>query len=236
MTSFVVGTYRGAGVLILAAAALLAAPSADATLILDYQMGQAGPQTQDPVLTASGGNLTGGSGLTQFSFTATDTYASAPVLHLNPATGATTLATGLSTNSFFTFSLTVGSSVVDFDLTSLTFDAARGGTGTPRGYGVLATTPTTTDESIKEATDLTTVRPTFTNQVIPLSGFSSLQNLTAGQTVTFKIPIYTPGTGSSIEFDNIRVNADVTVPEPGVVGLFGFAVVGLLARRRSRLT
>jgi MYXO-CTERM domain-containing protein len=210
----------------------LASSSTDAALVLNYQMGQAGPQTQDAVNTAAGGNLTAGAGLTQFSVTATDTYTSAPVLHVNPPNGATNLAEALTTNSFFTFSITVGSAVTDFDLTSLTFDAARGGAGTPRGYAVLATTPTTTDESIKGATDLTTVRPTLTNQSVPLSGFASLQNLSAGQTVTFRIPVYTPASGSSVEFDNIQVNANVTVPEPGVVGVGGLAALGMLARRR----
>jgi hypothetical protein len=75
-------------------------------------------------------------------------------------------------------------------------------------------TPTTTDELVQGATDFASVRPTWSPQSIDLSGFASLQNLTNGQAVTFKIAVYTPATASSVEFDDITVKGNVS---PGLL-------------------
>jgi hypothetical protein len=129
------------------------------------------------------------------------------------------LGTAVANQAWITFTLTVGTNVTDLDLSSLTFDAARGGAGTPRGYGVYVTTPTTTDELVQGATDVTTVRPTWSPQTISLSGFPSLQNLTSGQVVTFKIPFYSNAAGNSLEFDNFTVRGTVSPGIPaGYVG------------------
>ena len=175
-------------------------------LLVQYQMGQSSPQIQDAFNTAAGGNLTKGSGLNLFDPNSSILYSTAPSLAVTFNAVTPDLATALGNNSYFTFTLTAGSNVTDLDLNSLTFNAARGGAGVPRGYAVLVTTPTTSDQSVQGDTQLTTQRTDWGPlQTINLSSFVSLQNLTAGQTVTFKIPVYSPTTTSSLDFDNIAI-------------------------------
>ena len=90
-----------------------------------------------PTTTAAG--ITGGT-LTNQSLTSfiADTgvgYATQPFGLSYPASGATTAGTAISTGSYFTFSITPtsGNSI---SLTTLTFNVARGGAATPRGYDV----------------------------------------------------------------------------------------------------
>jgi hypothetical protein len=182
------------------------------TLLVSYQMGQALPQIQDSANTAAGGVLTAGAGLNLFEVNATPTpaYASVPVLQVNFKVAGTNLTAALANTNWFTFQLTVGTNVADLDLTQLRFNAARGGAGTPRGYAVYVTTPTSTNQLIQPATDLNTVRPAWSLQQIDLTGISSLQNLTAGQKITFTIPAYSPATGSSVEFDDLEVRGLVS--------------------------
>jgi hypothetical protein len=217
----------------------LACARCDASALLQYQMGQLGPQTQDAINTAAGGDLTAGSGMFQFNYTSTLTLNGSivPVLTLAPINGSTTLSLALANQSWFRFNLTVGSSVTDLDLTSLTLNAARGGAGIPRGYGVLVTTPTTSNEQVQGATDLTTARPNSVLQNIDLSGFTSLQNLTAGQVVTFEIPVYSPLSTSTLIFDDITVNGNVTlVPEPATASMLGLGTLAMLGFYRRRTT
>jgi hypothetical protein len=155
--------------------------------------------------------LTAGAGLNVFDVNANptstsgSTYASAPVLQVNFKVVGADLPAALANNSWFTFQLTVGTNVADLDLTQLSFNAARGGSGTPRGYAVYVTTPTTTNQLIQPATDVSAQRTNWTAQQIDLTGISSLQNLKAGQKVTFTIPAYSPATTSSVEFDDLKV-------------------------------
>jgi hypothetical protein len=183
----------------------------DDTLLLHYQMGQALPQIQDATNTASGSALTAGAGFNVFEVNANTTpnYASAPVLQVNFKVAGTNLTAALAQTNWFTFQLTVGTNVADLDLTQLSFNAARGGSGTPRGYAVYVTTPTTTNQLIQPATDVATQRASWSGQQIDLTGVSSLQNLKAGQKVTFTIPAYSPATTSSLEFDDIKVRGFV---------------------------
>jgi hypothetical protein len=171
------------------------------------------PQIQDPANLASGSVLTPGAGLNNWNVDQVGLgYDSTPVLLLNFLVAGTDLPTAILNTNWFSFDLTVGSNVTDLDLTSLEFNAARGGGATPRGYGVCVTTPTTTDEEVRGATDVQTVRPTWDPQNVELLSVASLQNLTAGQVVTFTIPCYSPATGSSLEFDDITVKGNVTPP------------------------
>ena len=81
------------------------------------------------------------------------------------------------------------------------------------------TTPTTTDELVQGSTAFATQRPTWALQNISLSGFASLQNLTAGQVVTFKIPIFAPAAANSVEIDDLTVIGNITpAPVPPYVG------------------
>jgi hypothetical protein len=182
------------------------------TLLLSYQMGQLLPQVQDPANAAAGGALTAGAGLNLFEVNAnpTPSYASTPVLQVNFKVAGTNLTAALANTNWFTFQLTVGTNVADLDLTQLSFNAARGGGSTNRGYAVYVTTPTSTNQLLQPATDLNTARPAWSAQQIDLTGFSSLQNLAAGQKITFAIPAYSPATGSSVEFDDLQVRGLVS--------------------------
>lgn len=185
--------------------------------LLRYEMGQRAPQLQNAAKTGSGSELTPGDGLALFDVNF-NAYESAPSLQLNFKNATTNLSAALENQSHLSFTFQVGSNVTDLDLTGLSFNIARGGSSTPRGYGVYVTTPTTTDELVQLATAVNSVRPDWTPHFINLTGFSSLQNLTAGQTVTFKIPVYSPSTGSSLEFDDITLRGHVTpVPQPDYV-------------------
>lgn len=187
-------------------------------LLVQYQLGQVGPQVQDPINTVAGGNLTKGGGLNLFDPLSAILYPTAPSLAITFNAVTPDLATALGNNSFFTFTLTAGANVTDLDLGTLTFNAARGGGGVPRGYAVFVTTPTTTDQQVQGDTQLTMQRNDWGPlQNINLASFGSLQNLTAGQTVTFKIPVYSPTTGSSLDFDNIAISGKST---------FGSVLVG----------
>jgi hypothetical protein len=178
------------------------------SLILRYVMGQNGPQVQDPAKTAAGGDLQPGSGVNLFNVNFT-VYPSWPALTVNFAASGADLSTAITNDRLFSFELTVGTDVTDLDLTSLSFNAGRGGASTPRGYGLLVTTPTTTDQMVQSATDVDTVRPEWDPQFIDLSNVDSLQNLSAGQVVRFTLPLYSPGLINSLEFDDITVRGIV---------------------------
>ncbi|HXI71903.1 MAG TPA: autotransporter-associated beta strand repeat-containing protein [Verrucomicrobiae bacterium] len=175
-----------------------------------YPMGTYNAQIQDASNLVAASSLLFGSGVSLSNAAALLGYPTDPVLQVTANILGTDLAMAFANQTWITFTITVGTNVTDLDLTSLSFNAARGGAAAPRGYGVYATTPTTTDEAIQGATDLATVRPTWALQSIDLSGFASLQNLTAGQTVTFKIPFYSPAAASSLEFDDITVKGNVS--------------------------
>jgi len=180
--------------------------------LAQYQLGSANAQIQDPANLVAAGALTAGSGVNLFNINAvvSPNYASAPVLQAGFGIANPDLATAVANQTWFTFQLTVGSSVTDLDLTSLTFNGARGGGAAPRGYGVYVTTPTTTDESVQGAKNFITQRPTWDPQNINLTGLASLQNLTAGQVITFKVPFYAPSPGNSVEFDDLTIKGNVT--------------------------
>ena len=180
-------------------------------ILLQYQMGQATPHVEDPLNTAAGGDLIAGIGLNEFRFDF-GSYSTAPAMLLNFNQTGSNLSAAIANGNTFSFTLTTGSDVANLNLTELTFDAARGGNATPRGYGVLVNTPTTTNELVQGATDVATVRPVWSPQTIDLSTINSLQGLQAGESVTFIIPAYSPATGNSLEFDNITVRG-VMPPE-----------------------
>jgi autotransporter-associated beta strand protein len=194
--------------------------------LVQYQMGTADAQIQDATNTMAAGPLTAGSGVSLFNTSAATTpdYPTTPELQVTAINLGVDLATAVANQTWFTFQLTVGADITDLDLTSLSFNAARGGAGTPRGYGVYVTTPTTTDQLVQGATDVATARPTWSLQNISLAGISSLQNLTSGQVVTFTIPFYAPAAASSLEFDDITVTGNVTpgpqVPYAGAKKMF----------------
>jgi len=202
---------------------VIPATSTNYTLV-QYQMGTADAQIQDAVKTMVAGPLTQGPGVSLFNANAnvTPVYTNPapPELQVTAINLGADLATAEANQTWFTFTNTVGSSVTDLDLTTLSIYAGRGGAATPRGFAVYVTTPTTTDELVQGATDVPTARPEYTLFNISLTGLASLQNLTAGQQVVFKIVFYAPAASSSLEFDNITLEGNVSpgVP-PNYIGL-----------------
>lgn len=112
----------------------------DEFVLLQYRMGPDGPQVQGSAKTGSGGALRPGTGLNDFT-TDFGAYTSSRALIANFVTNNPDVATALSNDSVITFTLAVGTNVTDLDLTDLSFNAARGGTNTPRGHAVYVTNP-----------------------------------------------------------------------------------------------
>jgi hypothetical protein len=199
-----------------AAAALETAVRLDLTgrqtdaVLVQYRMGVATPQVQNAQQGVAGSALTPGSGLNNFNFNYAE-YVSTPVLSANFDVACTDLGAALANQAWISFSLTVGMGVADLDLTSLTFNVAKGGTSSPRGYAVRVTTPTVSFVEVQPATEVIAIRPNWgTLRTVGLSATASLQNLVAGQVVTFYIPVYAPEAGQNLEFDDITVCGDLT--------------------------
>src|SRR5262249_8649740 len=90
------------------------------------------------------------------------------------------------------------------NLTSLTFDAARGGdSGLPRGWALLSDLDGFCGSIDQQ--DVPTTRPVLTNFTVDLSG-SQYQGLSE---ITLRLYIYVTGDGRSLEFDNITINGTV---------------------------
>jgi hypothetical protein len=210
--------------------------SAHGAILVNYQFGVPGQETTvetSPVFgpTSVLANLTatpvtdpmGTIGI-EISSAAT-TPPGAPFLRVDPQGNSASAAIALTNNKYFEFTITPNAGFL-LDLTSLTFDAARGGGGTPRGYVVRSSLNSFATDLA--TADLLTVRPTYTPVSIDLSGFAD-----AAGAVTFRVYSYSPGAGSSVDYDNITVNGSV-VPEPatGLLGVSG--IVLLTVRRRSR--
>ncbi len=118
----------------------------------------------------------------------------------------------------------------ELDLSTLTFNAARGGGATPRTYDVR----TSLDgfaASLTGAVELLTARPTFTPVSIDLSG-SQFQNITSP--LTFQVRIMTPTVLQNVDFDDITINGEVAiaVPEPAAISLLSIVGIAMIGRRR----
>lgn len=143
-------------------------------------------------------------------------YATDTVLQVNPNEGSTSAALAVTNNQYFTFSLSPNSGI-SYTITSVTFDVARGGSSAPRGYALRSSVDGYAANISTQ--DVTTVRPTFTSITsIDLSGNPTFQNLTT-QT-TFRMYVYAPTSGNSLDFDSITVNG--TVGAAGTVVQEGF--------------
>ena len=217
-----------AGMLILAT--LLAFGSrATAETILQYSFGQAGPTTE--IAGVTGGDIANGGSLLTWGYNTSDPYDSAPVLHTNPGgTVSADVDTAFANNNFFYFTLTPDSGT-SLNLTSLSFNVARGGEAGTRAYGVRSNV--TGDTNLSSST-LTNVRPNWIPITVDLSTYSGFQNLTSA--VEFRFAVATESTGQSLEWDDITIEGTV-VPEPSTfvltaLGLLGFACHGW--RRKTR--
>jgi hypothetical protein len=220
----------------LAALAAFLLGSAEAQVLVRYEFGSPGQETTVETSPAFGPTITapnlmataitdplGTVGL-EISSAAT-TPANAPFLRLDPQGNSTDAATAIANNKYFEFTLSPFQGQM-LDVESLTFDVARGGAATPRGY-VVRSSLNNFSSNLAQA-DVGTVRPTYTAVSVDLNAFAA-----TAQPVTFRIYSYSPGAGSSLDYDNITVNGTV-VPEPSALGLLAMAGAGLGLRRYRR--
>jgi autotransporter-associated beta strand protein len=191
-------------ILALGAVSLVFAPRAASAAIVDsYNFGTAipgvlTPTTFDPNVTAT--SISPDTGLQPLDLTSPATAPpSAPYLRTVFNAVTPTEAAAFANNSDFKFTVTANAGFA-IGLQSLVFDAMRGGGSTPRGFAVRSSADNFS--TVLLTADVPTVRPTFTNYVVDLSG-AAFQNLS---TITFKIYCYSPATGSSMDYDNFVLN------------------------------
>ena len=190
---------------------------------LPYQPGFAG---YDPTTVASGAQVTGimpGSGLTGTVAIELFNYTS-PVLRIDALGSTTTLSSSVAANRYFDFTVTPeqGSTL---SLESLSFQTARGGGSTPRGFGVFSSETGTAIGDELFALDIPTTRPTLTDSMIDLTA-AEFQGLSGP--ISFRFNVFAPGGGQTLEFDNIVLAGTVTaIPEPASVALL--ALLGSVA-------
>jgi hypothetical protein len=125
-----------------------------------------------------------------------------PVLRFQPGNNSRSPDEAVTKDKYFQFTVTANAGL-SLNLTSLTFDCARGGGAMPRGWVLLSSVdgfanPIDTQEVL-------TQRPNLTNFTVDLSG-ASFQQLSA---VTFRMYVYVPGGGQSLEYSNVTLNGKV---------------------------
>ncbi|MGC6550515.1 MAG: PEP-CTERM sorting domain-containing protein [Rubripirellula sp.] len=150
-----------------------------------------------------------------------------------PASGAATSGpSAVTANSYFQFHIAADAGLM-LDLTSLTFNAYKGGFSGPRGW-VLRTS--VDNYAADVASEVVTANPFGGGDVVP-DAFSV--DLTAGQyqglaEINFRLYAYAPTANFILNFTGLELNGNV-VPEPSTaiaMGLLG--VVGFAGNRRRR--
>src|SRR5260370_36482981 len=124
------------------------------------------------------------------------------VLFFSPGGNSRTPDEAVQKDKYFQISVTANAGFV-LNLSSLTFTVSRGGPSGPRGYVVLSSVDGYTH--IVDTQGMTAVRPDFEKFTIDLSG-ASFQGLS---TVSFRIFVYLPGAGRSIDTSTVTINGKV---------------------------
>lgn len=150
--------------------------------------------------TNSGAAVTGGvvtaSNVTVAAVTAG--YASDPVLAITDM-ASTTAAAAIAAGEYITLTLTPAVDVTSWSVTSLTFDAARGGSSTPRGL-VVRGSHDGYAATLAGGGDLATENPTLATRTITVTALTGLTG-----PLTLRIYGYAPSTGAYIDIDTIAI-------------------------------
>lgn len=216
---------------------LLAPQRGGAAVIARYEFGTVGQETTSETSAAySATTVLPGASATAISdpagtigieiSSAATTPASAPYLRIDPQGSSTSAAVAVTNNKYFQFTV-AATGANTLTISSLDFLVARGGGSTPRGYAVRSSADGFAT-NIATA-DVATTRPNWTTLSIPLSG-AGYSNLSSSTPLTFRVYSYSPGGGSSVDYDNITVQG--VVPEPVSLTLLAVPAAGLLMRRR----
>lgn len=214
--------------------AAFALNSAKAIVLVQYQFGTPGQETTNETGPAYGPTITGAN-LTATPVTdplntvgieissAAIIPANAPFLRVDPQGNSADAVAAVANNKYFQFTLSPAGDLA-LDLDNLTFDVARGGAGTPRGYVVRSSLDGFTN-NLAQA-DVGTTRPNYTAVSVDLNSFAP-----STSPVVFRIYSYSTGAGASVDYDNVTVNGGV-VPEPSAIGLLIVGSLGLMSSRR----
>lgn len=197
--------------------------AASAAVLLQYDFtGSSGAPTVQSG--ATGSTIANDQAMPTFEFSSNG-YATDPELRAGPQTGATSIATAVSGNSYTSITITPDPGKT-MSLTSLTFKVARGGASTPRGWGIRSSVDS---YAANVATaDAVTQRPTWDDITVDLSA-AEFQNLTSA--VTFRFYIYAPSNANTIEADDITFNGtSVSSASTRVIRLFGIRLLGVRLR------
>ena len=204
--------------------------SLNAAVLVGYDFGSSpGAGTLEATTELSGvsGSAIGVGNVSSSGAVATGLGFDSPVFQINPPINTTNAAEAVANGTYFSFTVTPDA-LMTIDLTSLTFNAARGGASEPRGFAVRSSVDSFASDLL--TADVPTIRPGFTDFSVDLTG-AEFDNLTTA--TEFRIYIFSPLSGNSIEFDDLALNGDIaTVPEPSALALFGLGFVYFVGFRR----
>lgn len=200
---------------------------ASAAIVAQYNFGQAGPHTTAPNVTAS--NVTQ-SNMNTFNVGATSSsYGSGtnPFLAVAPnISGQSDPAGAYANNQYWTFTLSP-SSGYQINLDDIQFTVFRGGASGTRGFAVYSSVDSYAS-ALLTVTNESGTRSSPRSETITLS--SSFDALTSP--VTFRFYIHSLNNASTVEFDSLTLNGEVSlIPEPASLLTLG-SFAGLLMRRR----
>ncbi len=134
-------------------------------------------------------------------------------------------ASAVLNNQYFEFSVAAEAGFT-MDLTSLTFDVARGGASAPRGWVLRSSVDGYATDIATEV--VATTQPNLSSFNVDLLT-ASYQDLTDA---TFRVYGYGPSTSIGLFFDNLVLNGSVqAIPEPTTLAALGAGLPMLLLRR-----
>ncbi len=123
------------------------------------------------------------------------------VLTVYPASGSTSVATALANGTYFTLTISAAEGYV-LDLSQLAFEVGKGGDSDPRGYFIRS--------SVDDfATDIAVEQLPTGAQATPAATTISLSGIRNIHSITFRVYVYGPWFGNSVDFRNLTLSGVV---------------------------